>query len=125
MKKEAFDLAKREMGYIGLLFLIALIVFKIAFFKESFVVLLRNVFAIFWLFALPGYFIMLYWSSKLEFIERLVIGIAVSAGLTGIASYYLGLVGLNIKYHMVILPAALILAGIAANWKKQLSSSEA
>jgi len=33
----------------------------------------------------------------------------------GISSYYLGLIGLNIKYHAIILPLVLILVGIGAN----------
>ena len=112
MKKEVFELVKRESGYIGILFLIVLLIFKIAFFKENFLVLFRNVLALFWLFALPGYFIMLYWKEKLEFIERIVIGIALSAGMVGIFSYYLGLMGLNIKYHVILLPSAIIAIGL-------------
>ena len=113
LKKEVSDLLKKELQYIGLLFLLALAIFKIAFFKEDFIVLLRNVLSLFWLFVLPGYFILLYWREKLEFIERFVIGIALSAGIIGISSYYLGLIGLNIKYHTFVLPLALILIGIA------------
>ena len=113
LKKEVSDLLKKELQYIGLLFLLALAIFKIAFFIEDFIVLLRNVLSLFWLFVLPGYFILLYWREKLEFIERFVIGIALSAGIIGISSYYLGLIGLNIKYHTFVLPLALILIGIA------------
>ena len=116
MKKKVFDLL--ELKYIGILFLLALIIFKIAFFKENLVVLLRNVLSLFWLFVLPGYFIMLYWKEKLGFTERFVIGIALSAAIIGIFSYYLGLIGLNIKYHAIVLPLVLILAGIVINLRK-------
>lgn len=118
MKKEAFELVKKEFGHIGLLFLLALAVFKIAFFKEDFVVLSRNVLSLFWLFVIPGYFIMLYWNEKLSFMERFVVGIALAAASIGILSYYLGLMGLNIKYHAILLPLALIFIGITANLKK-------
>lgn len=111
MKKEVFELVKRELGHIGILFLIVLLIFKAAFFKESFLVLFRSVLALFWLFALPGYFIMLYWHDKLGFLERLVIGFAVAAGLTGILGYYLGLFGLHIKYHAILLPPVIMAAG--------------
>lgn len=121
MKKEVFELVKRELGYIGILFLIVLLIFKIAFFKENFLVLFRNVLALFWLFALPGYFVMLYWSEKLEFIERLIIGIALSVGLIGILSYYFGLLGLNIKYHTVLLPLAIVLIGLFITIRKESS----
>jgi len=115
LKKEVFDQIKKELKYIGILFLLALLIFKIAFFKEDLVALLRNVLSLFWLFALPGYFIMLYWKENLGFLERFIIGIAMSAAIIGISSYYLGLIGLNIKYHAIILPLVLIFIGIGVN----------
>jgi len=118
LKKEAFNFIKKEMKHIGILLLLALVIFKIAFFKENLIVLARTVLSLFWLFVLPGYFIMLYWKEKLGFLERFVIGIFISASVIGILSYYLGLVGLNIKYHAVILPLTLILFGIGLNFKK-------
>ena len=118
MKKEVFELVKKELQYIGILFLLVLTIFKIAFFKENLVVLLRNVLSLFWLFALPGYFIMLYWKKQLRFVERLVIGVAMAAAIIGISSYYIGLIGLNIKYHSVALPLILILIGIIINFRK-------
>ena len=118
MKKEVFELVKKELQYIGILFLIILMIFKIAFFKEDIFVLFRNVLSLFWLFALPGYFIMLYWEKELGFTERFVIGIAIYTAIIGIFSYYLGLIGLNIKYHAIILPLILILIGVIINFRK-------
>ena len=109
MKKEVFEDMKKELMYIGLLFIIALVVFKIAFFKEEVTVLLRTVLSLFWLFVLPGYFILLYWKEKLGFMERFIVGIMVSAAIIGIASYYIGLIGLNLKYHAILLPLVLII----------------
>ena len=103
---------------MGILFLIALIIFKIAFFKEGFVFLLRTILSLFWLFALPGYFMMFYWKEKMGFSERFAIGIALSAGVIGISSYYLGFAGFNIKYHNIFLPAVLIIVGIIINLRK-------
>ena len=116
MKKEIFDL--KEIKYLGILFLLALIIFKIAFFKENIVVLIRTVVSLFLLFALPGYFIMLYWKEKIDFLERFVVGISLSAAIIGIFSYYTGLLGLDIKYHMFLLPVVLILIGIIINIRK-------
>jgi len=116
LKRKVFNF--KELKYIGLLFLIVLIIFKIAFFKEDFIVLFRNVLSLFWLFALPGYFIMLYWKEKLGFIERFIIGIALTAGIIGTFSYYLGLIGLNIKYHTILLPLILISIGVIINFRK-------
>lgn len=118
MKKETFEVAEKELIYVGIIFVFTLISFKIAFFKEDIITIFRTVFSLFWLFVLPGYFAMLYWQEKLEFIERFVIGIAVAAGITGIFSYYIGLIGLGIKYHLVLLPLILILIGIVMNLRK-------
>jgi hypothetical protein len=118
LKKEVFEDMKKELMYIGLLFIIALVVFKIAFFKEEVTVLLRTVLSLFWLFVLPGYFILLYWKEKLGFMERFIVGIMVSAAIIGIASYYIGLIGLNIKYHTALLPLVLIIIGIVAAIRK-------
>jgi len=118
LKKEVFEDMKKELMYIGLLFIIALVVFKIAFFKEEVTVLLRTVLSLFWLFVLPGYFILLYWKEKLGFMERFIVGIMVSAAITSIASYYIGLIGLNLKYHAILLPLVLIIIGIAAAIRK-------
>ena len=117
LKKEVFELIKKELQYIGSIFLIVLIIFKIAFFKEEISVLFRTVLSLFWLFVLPGYFILLYWKEKISFMERFFIGIVLSAGIIGILSYYSGIMGLNIKYHTIILPLVLILIGIVINLK--------
>ena len=108
--------------HIGLLFLVALIIFKIIFFKENLLVLLGFVASLFWLFVLPGYVIMIYWREKLEFMERFVIGVALAAAIIAIFSYYLGLIGINIKYHGIIMPLALIIIGAVTNLRKQLFS---
>ena len=119
MKKEAFDAVKKESVYILFLLVISLIIFKIAFYKENFIVLLRNVLSLFWLFVIPGYFIMLYWHQKIDFIERFFIGILLSAAVIGITSYYIALLGLNIKYHPVLIPLVMILSGIILNLIKK------
>lgn len=119
MKKEVFEKLKKELAYIGLIFIIALVSFKIAFFKENMAVLLRNVLSVFWLFALPGYSIMFYWHEKLSFLERFIAGTALSAAAMGVFSYYSGLAGINIKYHAILLPSVLILIGAAINFFKR------
>lgn len=118
MRKEAFDAVKKELKYIGLLFLVFLVIFRIVFLKENLIVLFKLVLSLFWLFVLPGYFMMLYWREKIDFTERFIIGIVLAAGIIGIVSYYLGLAGLNLKYHAVILPSVLILAGMLINLRK-------
>jgi uncharacterized membrane protein len=123
LKKEVFDGLKEEFKYIGIMFLLALIAFKIAFHKESLIVLFKQILSLFWIFALPGYFIMLFWKEKLQFLERFIIGIALSAAVIGTFSYYLGLAGLNIKYHVIILPLVLVLVGVIAHINRVSSKS--
>ena len=118
MSKKTFDVIKKESVYAGILFLVILIIFKIIYFRDDFIVLLRFAASLFWLFAVPGYCLMLYWNENLDFTERIIIGIAVSAAVIGISSYYIGLLGLNLKYHGIILPFVLIFAGIALNFRK-------
>ncbi|MBI4143325.1 hypothetical protein HY487_00410 [Candidatus Woesearchaeota archaeon] len=123
MNKEAFNSVKEESKYVGILFIAALIIFKIIYFKENFVALLKITASLFWLFAIPGYFAMLYWREKLEFAERFVIGVLLSAAIIGIFSYYFGLIGLNMKYHAFILPPVIIIIGFMAAMKKKATSS--
>lgn len=118
LKKEIFELIKKEAVYMAVLVLAALLIFKIAFYKENIVVLLRIAASMFWLFVLPGYFMMLYWHGKLNFLERCIIGTIIAASAVGITSYYLGIFGLNIKYHTFLLPPILIAAGFIAAIRK-------
>jgi hypothetical protein len=121
LKKEAFEQLKKELLIIGMVFAASLTAFKIIFFRESFFVVLRAVFAVFWLLILPGFFIMLYWHEELKFFERLIIGIAAGTSIIGLASYYFGLMGLNIRYHTILLPSIMIAAGLVMTLNKKYS----
>jgi len=116
LKKEVFEKIKKEAISLIIVLGIFLIIFKLVFFKESFTIILKVVFSIFWLFVLPGYLIMYYWHQKLEFIERLIVGIALSAAFIGIFSYYFGILGINIKFHTILLPIILIIIGFFINF---------
>ena len=118
LKKEILDKLKKELGYVGILFILFILIFKITFFKESLVVVFRIVISLFWMFILPGYALMFYWKNKLGFTERFIMGIALSTAIIGILSYYLGLIGINIKYHTIILPLIIILAGLFISLRK-------
>ena len=99
---------KKEAINLLVLFLLLLLIFKIVYLKENAIIILRTVLSIFWIFIIPGFYLMYYWHQKLDFVERLVIGIGLSAALIGISSYYLGLIGINIKYHTIILPSLML-----------------
>ena len=123
LSKALFDFVKKESAYLGVLFLALLLILKIVFFKDNFTVLVKYAVSLFWLFILPGYSAMLYWREKIEFVERIVVGFAVSAAVIGVFSYYIGLIGLNIKYHIFLLPLILIIAGIFFASKAKVTSS--
>lgn len=118
LSKELVSKIKSEIIYIGILFVVGLIIFKIAFYKENFLIILRTVFGFFWLFILPGFFIMYYWHEKLDFVGRFVIGIALGVALIGISSYYLGLLGLHLKYHAIVLPLFYLIIGVILLFRK-------
>lgn len=119
MKQELVSKLKKENKYLLYLFLIGIIIFKILFYKENFLVVLRVTFSLFWVFIFPGFYLMYYWYEKIEFLERLVIGFALSAALIGISSYYIGLLGLNIKYHAVLLPSLILIISFLVIWKRE------
>ncbi len=106
------DKIKKEAVNLFLLFLLLLIIFKIVFLKENLITVIRTVLSIFWLFVLPGFCLMYHWHEKLDFAERLVLGIGLSTAVIGISSYYFGLIGLDVKYHGFVLPLAML--GLAA-----------
>ena len=63
---------------------------------------------------------MLPFREKIGRMERTVMGALLSAAILGITSYYLGIFGISLKYHHVILPLALIVVGIGLLlWKEK------
>ena len=112
MRKEVFEQLKKELVLVGAIFAIIVLTAKLVFIKEELFVVLRAIASIFWLIVLPGYFIMFYWSQELKFFERLIIGIGVATAVTGLLSYYTGLIGVHIKYHIFLLPLVIIIVSV-------------
>ena len=105
------DKIKEEAKRIGISALMVLIMFKAVFYSESLISIVKITMLFYWLFALPGFMIMCYWKEKIDFIERLVIGTLLGAGIFGMTSYYFGLLGVHVKYMIIIAPALTIIAG--------------
>lgn len=110
-------LVNKETKFLLGLFLVLYIIFQIVFYKQNFMTVLKTVISLFWVFILPGYFLMLYWHKKIGLLERLVAGTLLSAALIGITSYYVGIAGLNVNFHSIILPPMLIAIGFLVNLK--------
>lgn len=118
MKKEKLNKIKKELIYLAISFIIILIIFLFVFHNENFIANLKIVSALFILGPVPGYFLMYYWSERLRFTERIVIGTALALAITGIFSYQFGLIGIHIKYHGILFPIILSLVGIIINYNK-------
>ncbi|MCH7902887.1 hypothetical protein IIC68_03980 [archaeon] len=106
-------LLKNEIGRLAIVLALLIIIFKIVFYKQDIFSTTRTAIALFWMLILPGYALLYYWKDKLEFMERIVIGAAVGAAVTAILGYYLGLVGLHLKFQTIVLPVLMLLVAFA------------
>ncbi len=116
MNKEAL---KKEAISLLLLFAAMFVLLQIVFFKESPLTTIRTVFALFWLFTLPGYAIMLYWQEKLGFIERAIIGTVLGAAIIGVIGYNLGVLGIKMNTQIFLIPLACIAIGAFISYRKK------
>ena len=108
MREQVREL-RHEAKWLAATFAVFLVILYIAYRDESIVVVARTAAAIYWLFVIPGYAIMLHWRSQLGFIERVVVGTVAAMVAVGVASYYLGLIGLKLQNQTLILPALVII----------------
>ena len=115
--KGFFAEIKNELLLLIAVFGFMVIAVKIAYYKESLVVVIRAAASLFWILVLPGYALTLYWRQKIGFIERTIIGAVAAMALTGIISYYLGLAGLKLQNQTALLPLAIIAVSFLA-WLK-------
>lgn len=104
------QLLKKELVYLLLAFAIITAIFQTIFIKENIITAGRTAAALFWLFVLPGFAPMYYWHEKLDFLERLIIGTVLGLAVVGVIGYNLSLF-LNMKYHTILLPAAMLAVG--------------
>lgn len=109
---------------MAIFFVVAVIIMKIAYYKEDLQEVIRTTASIFWLFALPGYAMMLCWKEQLGLIERLAAGTVAALAIISIASYYLGISGLKIQNQTIILPAAIIAVSLFFYLKSSAEGKE-
>lgn len=95
-----------------ILLILFFVIIKIVLYKEDLYLLFLVVLRLFYSIIMPGLFISLYLYKKLNFMARLVLGSVFTIALTSITSYYLGLIGLHIKYHPCIIPPVIMLLGM-------------
>ena len=116
MDNELLRALGKEAKYLAAAFVIAVIMLKIAFYREDLLGVTKAAASLMWLFVLPGYAIMLHWRENFGVLERLFAGTVAAMAISGIASYYLGISGLKIQNQTILLPAAVIAASLA--WQK-------
>jgi len=109
---------KQDLVLTGLLILSFSIILQIVLYKESFLISLMTVLRFFYSIVIPGLCISLYLKNKLNYSARLVLGSVFIIASTSITSYYLGILGLHVKYHPWIIPPLMMLLGVLLFLKK-------
>lgn len=100
---------RQEAAWLAATFAALLAILYIAYRGESVAVVARTAATIYWLFVIPGYAVMFHWRGHLGFVERVVAGTVGAMAVAGVASYYLGLIGLKLQNQTLILPAAVVI----------------
>ena len=113
LKKELAD----ELKPLIIGFAVAVAMLQIAYYKENFATTLRTAASVYWLFVIPGYAVMLHWKEQLGIMERFAFGTVSSMVIVGVASYYLGLIGLKLQNQTLLLPAAIIVIALSVSLK--------
>lgn len=104
---------KQEAKWLAAAFAALLVILYITYRDENITTVARTAAAIYWLFVIPGYAVMLHWRGHLGFVERVVVGTVAAMAVVGVSSYYLGLIGLKLQNQTLILPAAVIVISFA------------
>jgi hypothetical protein len=106
------DNLKKEAVYLLIILAAMIVLLKAGFYKEGMLDLIRISMVLFLQFVAPGYLLTLRFSNKLDFLERTVPGTLFSMLATGLVSYYFGIMGLNVRFHTILIPVLLGLLGI-------------
>lgn len=131
---------KQDMLWLAGGIIIMSIVLKLLFPLSSITTIAKLAGGIVWLFVLPGYCIMLAMSAlpkmfanrvgdmlplchELELKERVIVGMLAAAGLLAIASYYAGILGMHIRSHALLFPAAIIIVSILLVYSARFMNS--
>ena len=109
----------KELQYLALIFIVLLVIFKIHYYKESVIILLKLALSHFYLFIIPGYCLMLYYLKELEFYQRFVIGLGIGYGVQPLLLYLINVISeVNIlKYNYYVSSAMIIFGIILGYWK--------
>lgn len=110
------NIKNNELVKLLVLFVISFLIIKIVFYRESFSISFLFVFSFFWNFVFPGFSLLYLYKEKLPFFERFIFGTITGLAIISIFSYYIGLVGIHVRYHTFFLPPLFIIIGIFLNY---------
>lgn len=103
-----------DLKNLGITLLVLTVLVMCIFTNSSYLFNLKACLYFILIFVLPGYFIL----QGRPFVERLILGTILSLVIVGTLSYYLGLIGLHIKYHLVI-PILITFIGFCVEYIKR------
>ena len=107
--KRIIEVLKKELKSVTIALIIFIIIFKIVFLKESFLIIIKSVLAFFLTFTIPGLMITISWRKKLEFFERFIVGNLIGVISVGILAYNLSsFLNIHINYIRIISPIVIL-----------------
>jgi len=109
MKESVFNRIYKNIKpwiYFSIVFLIAL---YISFYKENFSNIIRIFFAFLVLGIIPGCILSKLFFESLDTLTKMILGFCLSFCIVGIFGYYLGLMGLHLKYFVYVYYAVMLL----------------
>lgn len=119
LKKEIFkwliDSGKILIG----VFILVMIIFKIVYYNESILNIIRFLLALFWVYLLPGFFILSIWKDKFNSLERVIGGFAVGAAIIPLISYLLALINSQLRVITYVFPLLVLIFCLFVIYKKK------
>jgi len=76
------------------------------------------IFALLIMYLVPAYCLTLVLDKKVGLFERMIVGVLVTAGLTGIMAYFIGMLGLG-YYHPYAYCMIISITGLVLKWRKK------
>ena len=80
-----------DIKKLVLLILVAITIIRIVFYKETSFNVLKITCSFFLMFVLPGFMFMYIWRKQLDFMERFIISVPISAVIVSLTYYYISL----------------------------------
>ncbi|MBI2139371.1 hypothetical protein HYU14_00485 [Candidatus Woesearchaeota archaeon] len=113
---------KEDGKKIGLGFAAAAILLQAVFYRGSFFVIFKMSLSLFWLFVIPGFFLLYLFRKEMPFLERFVMGTILGMAFFGVIGYNLRIIGMAAIYQAWLLPILGIGIGAFALSRREKSA---